>query len=251
MRDGTITFHERGQSSIRFFGAGRTYPATTDGQPRLLFAGAAVVVEGVGALKGIRGTLLISGEVSPPASMALSIMGRFEVDGPLSVVDSLGPLNDLTGPDSPATVLMFAGEGDADGEEQLRVARVGNDMPNAVRVRSFFRKGMAVGGARGPLPIDVSDLRCAVPLDGASRLLSFADPAGRQIATIAVEGIEGTAFPEAQDGHTIRRVADYDEWFTQFETALRALPEQRRQHSVLPLLHAFAKPGELAKPAPL
>ncbi|MEV0635935.1 carboxylic acid reductase [Streptomyces sp. NPDC050619] len=50
----------------------------------------------------------------------------------------------------------------------------------------------------------------------------------------------------AQDGHTIRRVADYDEWFTQFETALRALPEQRRQHSLLPLLHAFAKPGEPA-----
>lgn len=50
----------------------------------------------------------------------------------------------------------------------------------------------------------------------------------------------------AQDGHTIRRVADYDEWFTTFETALRALPEQRRQQSVLPLLHAFAKPGEPA-----
>ncbi|WP_406432117.1 thioester reductase domain-containing protein [Streptomyces sp. NBC_00631] len=47
-----------------------------------------------------------------------------------------------------------------------------------------------------------------------------------------------------EDGHTIRRVADYDEWFTRFETALRTLPEQRRRHSLLPLLHAFAKPGE-------
>ncbi|MEU0072840.1 carboxylic acid reductase [Streptomyces sp. NPDC006332] len=47
-----------------------------------------------------------------------------------------------------------------------------------------------------------------------------------------------------EDGHTIRRVADYDEWFTRFETALRALPETRRRHSLLPLLHAFEKPGK-------
>ena len=45
-------------------------------------------------------------------------------------------------------------------------------------------------------------------------------------------------------GHAIRRIDDYDSWFTRFETALRALPETRRRHSALPLLHAFRNPEE-------
>lgn len=45
------------------------------------------------------------------------------------------------------------------------------------------------------------------------------------------------------DGHPIERFDDYDAWFARFETALRALPEQQRQNSVLPLLHAYRYPG--------
>ncbi|WP_039804648.1 carboxylic acid reductase [Nocardia araoensis] len=44
-------------------------------------------------------------------------------------------------------------------------------------------------------------------------------------------------------GHRIERIADYDEWVTRFETALRALPEGLRQASVLPLLHAYRRPA--------
>ncbi|MGK8524079.1 carboxylic acid reductase [Nocardia asteroides] len=44
-------------------------------------------------------------------------------------------------------------------------------------------------------------------------------------------------------GHRIDRIDDYDEWFTRFETALRALPEWQRQASVLPLLHAYRRPA--------
>jgi len=45
-------------------------------------------------------------------------------------------------------------------------------------------------------------------------------------------------------GYSISRVDDYGEWFSRFETALRALPQERKQHSVLPLLHVFAAPDE-------
>ncbi|MFD8744826.1 carboxylic acid reductase [Streptomyces sp. NPDC059616] len=45
-------------------------------------------------------------------------------------------------------------------------------------------------------------------------------------------------------GHPIRRIDGYGEWLTRITAALRALPERQRQHSVLPLLHAFAQPGE-------
>ncbi|MCP9623967.1 carboxylic acid reductase [Nocardia otitidiscaviarum] len=43
-------------------------------------------------------------------------------------------------------------------------------------------------------------------------------------------------------GHPIDRIDDYADWFTRFETAVRALPEPQRQHSLLPLLHAYRHP---------
>jgi fatty acid CoA ligase FadD9 len=43
-------------------------------------------------------------------------------------------------------------------------------------------------------------------------------------------------------GNRIERIDDYQHWLQRFETALRALPETQRQHSVLPLLNAYRDP---------
>jgi len=43
-------------------------------------------------------------------------------------------------------------------------------------------------------------------------------------------------------GRDMRRIDDHDEWLGRFETALRALPDNQRQHSLLPLLDAYRKP---------
>jgi fatty acid CoA ligase FadD9 len=43
-------------------------------------------------------------------------------------------------------------------------------------------------------------------------------------------------------GHPIARIEDHDDWLHRFETALTALPEAQRRHSVLPLLDAYRKP---------
>jgi fatty acid CoA ligase FadD9 len=51
-------------------------------------------------------------------------------------------------------------------------------------------------------------------------------------------------------GHDIRRIDDHDEWLGRFETALRALPDKQRQHSVLPLLDAYRKPEQPLRGAP-
>ncbi len=51
-------------------------------------------------------------------------------------------------------------------------------------------------------------------------------------------------------GHDIRRIDDYDEWLGRFATALRALPDKQRQHSVLPLLGAYQKPEKPLRGAP-
>ena len=45
-------------------------------------------------------------------------------------------------------------------------------------------------------------------------------------------------------GYPIQRIADYDDWLQRFETAMRALPERQRQHSLLPLLHNYQRPRE-------
>ncbi|MEV5649597.1 carboxylic acid reductase [Nocardia sp. NPDC052254] len=44
-------------------------------------------------------------------------------------------------------------------------------------------------------------------------------------------------------GRSIVRIDDYADWLSRFETALLALPERQRRHSVLPLLHAFRRPA--------
>ncbi|RJQ80726.1 NAD-dependent epimerase/dehydratase family protein [Pseudonocardiaceae bacterium YIM PH 21723] len=44
-------------------------------------------------------------------------------------------------------------------------------------------------------------------------------------------------------GHEIHRIDDFAEWAERFETAIRGLPEQQRQHSLLPLLHAWKQPA--------
>jgi fatty acid CoA ligase FadD9 len=43
-------------------------------------------------------------------------------------------------------------------------------------------------------------------------------------------------------GYPIQRIADYKDWLQRFETAMRALPERQRQHSVLPLLDYYQHP---------
>ncbi|EIU40144.1 putative fatty-acid-CoA ligase [Mycobacteroides abscessus 6G-0728-R] len=43
-------------------------------------------------------------------------------------------------------------------------------------------------------------------------------------------------------GYKIARIDDYDQWLARFELALKGLPEQQRQQSVLPLLKMYEKP---------
>jgi fatty acid CoA ligase FadD9 len=43
-------------------------------------------------------------------------------------------------------------------------------------------------------------------------------------------------------GYPIQRIPDYDGWLRRFETSLHALPERKRQRSLLPLLHKYQRP---------
>jgi fatty acid CoA ligase FadD9 len=47
-------------------------------------------------------------------------------------------------------------------------------------------------------------------------------------------------------GYPIARLDDYGEWFTRMATALRALPEDRRQHTLAPVVAAYRRPSSAA-----
>lgn len=49
-----------------------------------------------------------------------------------------------------------------------------------------------------------------------------------------------------EDGFSIQRVDEYDEWVTRCETAMRGLPEQQRQHSLINVMDAYRHPQQVA-----
>ena len=70
---------------------------------------------------------------------------------------------------------------------------------------------------------------------------------GYQTLHVANPYDDGIGFDQYVDwlneaGYPIQRIADYNAWLQRFETAMRALPERQRQHSVLPLLHYYQHP---------
>jgi fatty acid CoA ligase FadD9 len=70
---------------------------------------------------------------------------------------------------------------------------------------------------------------------------------GYQTFHVANPYDDGIGFDQFVDwlneaGYPIQRIADYNDWLQRFETAMRALPERQRQHSVLPLLHYYQHP---------
>jgi hypothetical protein len=213
MQDGVLRFQDRAQSGLRFFGAGRTYPARGDGSPHLLFAGAAVVVEGLGVLKGLRGCISIIGEISAGSLAPLVVTGRFD-DGPFEVAERVGLMIGSANGCPGVTVLMLAGEsngGSRRGEvgEEIRAARIDNDLANATRPRSAFRTGVRVGRVAGPLRFDPSDRRCAVRLFAGRRELTFNGENEQPVATIVADALEGTAFRDEHAGDQVSRLIAY------------------------------------------
>ncbi|MEV5597993.1 carboxylic acid reductase [Streptomyces sp. NPDC052496] len=99
----------------------------------------------------------------------------------------------------------------------------------------------AVSGHYDGLPVDFT----------AQAIASLGDGTREGFRTFNVvnpheDGISLDTFVDwlAAAGHPLTRIHDYDEWLDRFETAIRGLPDRQRQHSLLPLLHAFAKPEQ-------
>ncbi len=109
---------------------------------------------------------------------------------------------------------------------------------------SFYRLGP--DGKRQPAHFDglpVEFIAEAVATLGARRHDGF------QVHHVANPHHDGVGLDEYVDwlvdaGCPIRRIPDYGEWLSRFETALHALPDRKRRHSLLPLLQNYREPAE-------
>ncbi|MFJ1935663.1 MULTISPECIES: carboxylic acid reductase [unclassified Kitasatospora] len=107
---------------------------------------------------------------------------------------------------------------------------------------SFYARGTGdVDGHYDALPVDFT----------AQAVAALGDDTREGYRTFNIvnpheDGISLDTFVDwlAAAGHPLTRIDDYDEWLDRFESAIRALPDRQRQHSLLPLLHAFSTPSE-------
>ncbi|TCJ96988.1 carboxylic acid reductase [Nocardia alba] len=100
--------------------------------------------------------------------------------------------------------------------------------------RSFAAARDRARAHHGGLPVECTATAIAAlsaPDTTGYRTFNVLDPRGVPLDVVVDWLIDA--------GHPITRIDDYDEWFTRFETAIRALPESRRRHSLHPLLQAF------------
>ncbi|MFE7543274.1 carboxylic acid reductase [Streptomyces platensis] len=119
-------------------------------------------------------------------------------------------------------------------------------------VLSLLATGIAPSSFYARGPGDGSGHYDALPVDfTAQAIASLGDNARKGYRTFNVvnpheDAISLDTFVDwlVAAGHPLTRIHDYDEWLDRFETALRGLPDRQRQHSLLPLLHAFARPDK-------
>ncbi|MBV8347121.1 MAG: thioester reductase domain-containing protein, partial [Mycolicibacterium sp.] len=115
-------------------------------------------------------------------------------------------------------------------------------LATGIAPRSFYETdaaGNRPGAHYDGLPVDfVAEAITTLGLQNTDSFHSF------DVMNPYDDGISLDTFVDwlIDSGQRIARIDDYQQWLSRFETVLRALPEKARQHSVLPLLHAYAKP---------
>ncbi len=218
MLNGKLQFHDPAESGFHGFGAGRTFPALPNWEPRLRIGAVIDVLEGLGQFEGLAGTVVVNGFIQPPTSLALNIMVRMmDPDGRLDACGAIQPLEPIADPDPDATFLIFLGEVDPDNpvklmfgpngmpigsevHELLRLVHIGWDLGSGGGLRSRYEEGPIVGRVDAKLWFNPFDPMPVSPIQTTEGVFSFFDDQGRTIGTVNADMVEGRAFRTPLEG---------------------------------------------------
>ena len=218
MLDGQFTFEDRDQSGFKGFGAGRTFPVREGGQRRLRIGAVINILEGLGKLEGLHGTVVVNGYIEPPRGLALNITARLmDPSGRLKAASALTPLQPRPNPDPNAVFMFFLGEPDPnhpvtlnrapDGRilgsnvyERLRLVHLGFDLETAAGLRSQTTEGPLVGSVSATLYFNPLDPRPVFPIQTTHGRFTFVDSEQKTLGAVSSNMIEGRAFKTELDG---------------------------------------------------
>jgi hypothetical protein len=210
MLDGHLAFQDRTGSGVRAFGAGRTFPSMTPAGPQLQIGAVIDVLEGLGRLRGLAGTIVVNGHIRPPNELALNLMARFmDPSGRLSTSEPIAPVRSTRSVDPGTLFVAFLGEDDPDrgtqpifqqGQmlgarvfERLRLVRLEFECSGR-RFSGRVREGDLVGRLSAQLHFNAMDPRPVFPIQTTEGEFTFHDVGGQEVGTIRANMVEGRAF---------------------------------------------------------
>jgi hypothetical protein len=218
MVDGRFQFQDRAQSGFKGFGAGRTFPVQEGGKGRLRIGAVIDILEGLGTLKDLTGTVVVNGYIEPPRGLGLNLLVRImDPTGRLKATSALTPLHEIADPDPDAVFMFFLGEVDPeqpvtlnvapDGRilgsnvhELLRLVHIGFDLHTSYGLRSRTTEGPIVGAVRATLFFNPLDPRPVSPIRTSNGVFTFFDGDRRVIGTVQANMVEGRALRTALAG---------------------------------------------------
>lgn len=217
MLNGKLSFKDTRGSGFRAFGAGRTFPATENGESVLRIGAVIEILEGLGEFAGMIGAFVINGYIQPPMKLALNLMVRvMDPQGKLRAEGQLAPLSPVPDPDPNATFMFFLGETDSsrpvklnvspDGRilgsqvyERLRLVRLDFDLASGAP-RSRTVEGPIVGNVSATLHFDPLAPTTVSPIQTTNGVYTFHDRKGNTLGTVLSNMVEGRAMRTPLEG---------------------------------------------------
>lgn len=212
MLDGHMTFKDRQGSGFRAFGTGRTLPVLLPGGPQLRIGAVIDILEGLGQLQGLVGTVVVNGYITPPNGLALNFIVRLpDPSGKLRAHSVIPPLQAISNSDPDTVFLTFLGEPDPNrtttlnlgpgGQvlgsnvyERLRLVHINFALENEKGIRARITEGPIVATLSGTLIFNPMDPRPVIPIQTLNGLFTFFDNHGCPSGTLLANVIEGRAF---------------------------------------------------------
>jgi haloalkane dehalogenase len=214
MYDAAFAFNE--QDGFRCFGTGRTFPVMSRGRIHLLVAAVGTVLDGSGWYRGLEGTIVFNGALTPGRGFAGHITGRFpDPTGRGHTGGAHLSAQSRNNPESRGTYLVLRGEKkDRSQKSWYRFARDGSlrglettaqlrsvlpDSPDRGRgdAASGLRAGRVVGKLDATIFFDITapaGTPAAPTPFTTEELYTFFDASGRTIGTIRADVVEGWSF---------------------------------------------------------